>query len=114
MKYIILADGTRIENLRDDTTVNHIFAVRNSYEEAAAVRKLFTKENSEVIRIYFDEEHEVNHGAGLILLDGCSIIEDKSENVFVCQIETRNKDMLDIIQDQLSEIQDVILELIGG
>lgn len=113
MRYIILADGTRIENLRDDTTVNDIWAIRSSYEEAAGVRKLFNKDNASVIQVYTEGGDMVDRAANLILKEGC-IVSETSEGVFECHIETRLKDRFDIIQDQLSEIQDVILELIGG
>lgn len=112
MRYIILADGTTIDNCRDDTTFNDIYVVRDSYEDAAAVRNIFTKENSTVIRIYDNEDHEIGHSADLVLNDGCDIFENYDKTGFICHIRTRYKDILDTILEQISELQDVVLELV--
>ena len=105
--YVILADGTKIENCTNSTTSNSVFAVRNSYSAAGAVRDQFTAENAKVITVYDDEDQETTSGADLVLIPGCKITED-GEN-FVCEIDTRVKTNEEKMQDEIAELQEAIL-----
>lgn len=107
MKYVILADGTRIDNCNDSTTSNSIFAVRSSYEEAGAVRDLFTAENSTVIKVYNDKDEEQVIGADLILLDGAKLTVN-GEDV-ICEITTRVKTEMEKVHDEITELQDAVI-----
>lgn len=108
MKYVLLADGTRIDNCSDSTTSNSIFAVRSSYGDAGAVRDLFNNKNTAVIRVYNEAtDTESTVGADLVLIPGCTITEDSG--TFVCEISTRVKTEMEKINDELHEIQDVLL-----
>lgn len=107
MKYVILADSTRIDNCTDSTTSNEIFAVRNSYEEAGAVRDLFTDENSTVIYVYDSNDQLVTKGSNLVLISGASITEQNGK--FICAITTRVKTEMETIKDEITELQEAIL-----
>ena len=109
MKYIILSDGTRINNCNDSTTSNSIFAVRDSYGAAGAVRDQFTKTNSSVIKVYDEaDDKEVTFGADLVLEDGCKI--SFVDGTYVCEITTRQKTEMEVIKDEITEIQDYLIE----
>ncbi len=107
MKYVILRDRTRIDNCNDSTTSNSIFAVRDSYEAAGAVRDLFNPENSSVIRVYNEDGTESVVGSDLVLQAGCRITEDGDK--FVCEITTRVKTAEEKMQDEIAELQEVVL-----
>lgn len=107
MKYVILADGTRIDNCNDSTTVNSIFAVRDSYGNAAAVRDLFSSANAKNITVYDEEDKVVTSGADLVLVDGVSVAPGNSG--FVAEITTRVKSHDEIIEDQIAELQEAVL-----
>lgn len=108
MKKIILADGTIIQNCTDSTTSNEIYALRNTYGEAGAVRDSFTAENSTTITVENENDEIETVGADLILLDGATLT--KTDDGFVCQIRTRVKTEVEKMQDQIAELQEVIIE----
>lgn len=107
MKYVILADNTRIDNCSDSTTSNEIFAVRNSYEEAGAVRDLFTDENSIVVCVYDEQDQLVTKGSNLVLVSG-AVIEEQNDK-FICAITTRGKSEIETIKDEITELQEAVL-----
>lgn len=108
MKYVILADGTRIDNCNDSTTSNSIFAVRDSYAAAGLVRDNFNSENSSVVRVFNSDDTEDTVGSDLVLLPGCIITEDGAN--FVCQITLRAKTDNEKMQDEIAELQEAILD----
>lgn len=109
MKYVILLDGTRINDCNDSTTSNSIFAVRDTYEEAGAVRDLFNINNAKAIKVFEEgTDAEVAFGSDLVLIPGCTITEDGEK--FVCEITTRIKTEVEKLQDQINELQDVVIE----
>ena len=108
MRTVILADDTRIENCSDSTSVNSVVAVRGTYSEAGAIRDLFTEENSSIIRIEDHEGNLVASSGSLVLLPGVSI-RDTAGGVIV-EVNLRNKTELEIMQDQITELQEAIIE----
>ena len=108
MMKVLLADGTIINNCTNSTTSNEIYALRESYGEAGAVRDLFTKENSNVITVKNDTGEVVTKGANLILLDGCEITV--AEDGFVCGIKARTKTETEIMKEEIAELQEAIIE----
>lgn len=109
MKKVILADGTVINRCTDSTTANSIFALRDTFAEAAAVRDLFNKENSKVIRIETEAGEEVTTGSNLVLLPDC-ILAEVPDGV-QAEIKTRYKTEIELLQDEVTELQEVV---IGG
>lgn len=107
MKYVVLADNTRIVNCTDSTTSNEIFAVRESYLEAGSVRDLFTDENATVISVYDSEDKLVTKGSNLVLIPGATITEQDGK--FICEIKTRVKTEMETIKDEISELQEAVL-----
>ena len=114
MYYVVLADGTRIDNCSGSTTSNYICAIRDNYADAGAVRDLITPENAAVIRVYRvdsdkegSEPVEITVGADLVLIPGADLVEvmDKVE----CRITTRVKTDVEKLQDEVSELQDVVI-----
>lgn len=107
MKYVILADGTRIDNCSDSTTSNEIFAIRNSFANAGAVRDFITEENVAVVTVYNDKNEKVAEGSDLVI-DGNTSLYGEEENI-TCQIRTRMKTNEEKMQDQIAELQKAIL-----
>ena len=104
MKYVLLSDGTRIDDCTDSTTSNSIFAVRGTYEAAGAVRDLFTSENSTEISVYdVSTDEKVVEGIDLILVDGCEIHVDGDD--IVCEITTRTKTTEEKLLDEIDKLK---------
>ena len=116
MRYVLLADNTRIDGCNDSTTSNSIFAVRDTYEDAGAVRDLFTSENAQVIRVFAPAEEEGGEdvemvvGSNLVLLDGAKLTKN-ADGKFVCEIDTRVKTEMELINDRLTDVEDIVVEL---
>ena len=107
MKYVILADNTRINGCTDSTTSNAIYAERDSYEQAGAVRDLFTAENAAVIRVFNSDDTEAVAGANLVLLDGCKISAVSGK--YVVEINTRYKTDTEVLTEEVAELQEAVL-----
>lgn len=111
MKYVILADGTRIEGCTYSTNPENITVQRDSFGEAGAVRDLFTDSNSSVIKVYDDEtEAAPIVGTNLVLLPGAELVSDGG--YFFCMIKLRVKTKDELINEQIAELQEAIIE--GG
>ena len=107
MKKVILKDGTQINNCTDSTTTNEIYALRESYEQAGAVRDLFTAENASVIEVQDSEGEVITRNANLVLIDGATI--NPSDDGFVCVIKTRVKTETEIMKDEIAELQEAVI-----
>ena len=107
MKYVVLADGTRIDNCNDSTTPNEIYVIRETYGEAAAVRDLFTAENASVIRVYNSNDILDSVGSDLVLEDRANLFP--SVEGIICNIIVRAKTNEEKMQDEIRELQDVVL-----
>lgn len=108
--YALLKDNTKIENVSGSSSIYSIVAIRPTYGEAGAVRDLFTDENTSVIRLYNDDDTEVASGAGCILLDGASLTP--TAGGVLCEIHLRAKTEMELMHDEITELQDVVLESI--
>lgn len=109
MKYVILADNTRIDNCNDSTTSNSVFAIRDNYGDAGDVRDLFTAENATVIKVFNENDEEVTKGVDLVLLPGVKLTESEDGKI-ICEIDTRIKTEMEKIQDEIAELQEAIIE----
>ena len=109
MLKVILADGTVIENCTESTTANEIFVLRDTYEAAAAVRDLFTNENTKIIKVQDSDGQIISVNVDLILIEGARLIEEKERGI-ICVITTRFKTEMEKMQDQIAELQEVIIE----
>ena len=112
MRYIILADDTRIDNCTDSTTSNSISVVATSYQRAGKIRDSFTDENSRVIKVYNAENDDLlETGADLILIEGCRIYEQKVEDTTqcVCVIATRNKTNEEKLNDRITDLEEAVI-----
>ena len=108
MKYVVLADGTRIENCSDSTTSTSIFPIRSSYGEAAAVRDTITALNGKNVRVYDENNQMTTSGADLVLIEGVSV--HFSDGVgYVAEISLRNKTRDERIDDQIAELQEAVI-----
>lgn len=107
MKTIFLTDGTTIGNCIDSSSPNDIFALRNTYEEAGAVRDLFTDENSGAVRVVDDVTGEEETKGNLLLLPGCDLI--LSADGILCEIHLRSKTEIEILSDEVAELQEAII-----
>lgn len=108
MKTVILSDGTRIDGCSDSTTVNSVLAIRETYGEAGAVRDLFTDKNTGAIRILNEDGSVYATGNSLKLLDDATL--RATVDGVICEITLRNKTELEVMQDQISELQEAIIE----
>lgn len=109
MKKVILTDGTIINNCTDSTTSNEIYALKDSYGDAGAVRDLFTTKNSSTIVVKDENDDIVAKGINLVLMNGATIIPENDK--FICIIKTRIKTETEIMKDEIAELQEVV---IGG
>ena len=107
MRYVVLADGTRINNCSASTTSHAILALRDTYEEAGAVRDLVTDEGAETVVVYNDDETVVETGTNLKLVDGANLLP--SGDKILCEISFRDKTEIEILQDQIAELQEVVI-----
>ena len=107
MKYVILADGTRIDNCIDSTTSNDIFAFGSTASMAASVLDVVTEENAAIIEVYDASGALTAKGTNLVLLPGGDI--NKAEDGFICHFRTRQKTHDEIVDDEIAELQEAIL-----
>ena len=108
MRYVILTDGTRINDCSNSTTGHAILALRDTYEEAGAVRDAVTDENAETVKVFNDDGTEIETVFNLKLVDGASLLP--SGNKIQCEITFRDKTEIEILQDQIAELQEAIIE----
>ena len=108
MKKVILSDGTTITNCTDSTTSNEIYALRETYEQAGAVRDLFTEENAKTITVKDENDITVTVGADLVLISGGELIENPDG--IVCCVKTRVKSNMEKMQDEIAELQEIVIE----
>lgn len=108
MRAVILADGTRIENISDSSSVDAILAIRENYEKAGAVRDIFTTENSTSFEIVDEEGQQIAVASEVVLGDGAQLYS--TEGGVICQVNFRPKTDVEILQDEVKELQDVVIE----
>lgn len=109
MRYVILGDGTRIDNCSNSTTSHSILALRDTYANAGAVRDIITQEAAEVVKVFNEDDTVVETGTNLKLVDGANLIVSGED--IICEITLADKTEIEILQDQIAELQEVI---IGG
>lgn len=107
MYKIILADGTQIENFAVGTTSDNLIHIGSTYAEAASFLDEITPENTVAIRVY-DGDTEIAFGGNLILNEG-AVLADAGEYK-TCTVTLRHKTEIEIMHDEISELQDVVLE----
>lgn len=107
MKAVILADGTRIENISDSSTADAILAIRANYAEAGAVRDIFTDANTSSFEIVDENGQKIVSASFIKLLPGAELIE--SADGIICQTNFRAKTDIEKLQDQITELQDVVI-----
>lgn len=105
--YALLTDGTRVEGLSASSTASSLLAIREDYGKAGAVRDLFTKENSGTVRLFNDDGSEAGVGTNLKLMDGATLRQ--SLDCVLCEITFTFKTELEILQDEITELQDAII-----
>lgn len=108
MKYVILTDGTQIDNCTDSTTSQNIVVLRDTYALAGAVRDLFTDDNTSVIEVYEEDGTTSVIGSNLVLVSGCTISE--TTDGYTCVITLRGKTNEEKMQEEIAELQEIVLE----
>lgn len=111
MYYVLLADGTRIDNCTENTTSNEIYAVRDSFAAAAAVMDLFTKENCRTVQVFNERDELVTMGTDLSLNPGMDIHHEEDAPDYIACVTLRNKSEMEVLQDQIAELQDAVINL---
>lgn len=111
MYYVILADGTRIDNCTETTTSNEIYAVRDSFAAAAAVMDLFTKDNCKTVQVFNENNELVTMGSDLSLNPGMDIHHEEDAPDYIACVTLRNKSEMEVLQDQIAELQDAVINL---
>lgn len=110
MKKVMLADGVVIDNCTDATTPVNIFAVRDTYADAAAIRDIFKDENTKVIQVSDEDGTGIVRESNLVLENGIAVQEIENGKKQVTII-LRHKTDVEIMRDEIMELQEVILDI---
>lgn len=108
MKKVVLKDGTEIVNCTDSTTSNEIYALRSTFAEAGAVLDKVTPENASCVKVYDADGNLITEGSDLVFVDRFSI--RKVDNGVEVAFFTRVKTEMEVVHDEISELQEVVLE----
>ena len=108
MKYIILADSTRINGCADTTSPYEIYIPRSTYTKAGEEADKFTKENVVNVKVYDSDTDELVSNAVNLIFSQLTINRD--DDSIVVRVTTRNKTELEVMHDEISELQEVVLE----
>lgn len=109
MRYVVLADGTRIDNCTDSTTCNEIYALRETEAAAGEVLSLIDADNATAIRVYDASNDELlSTGVDLKLIDEGTIVPSATGG-FICVIKTIKKTDIEIMKEEIAELQEAIL-----
>lgn len=108
MYYIKLADGTVIQNCAEGTTSDNIIHTGETYADAVSIMDDVTAENTSTIRVYNADDEVVTVGTDLVLNEGATIGE--TDDYKFCTITLRHKSEMELMQDQISELQEAIIE----
>jgi len=108
MSYVILNDGTRINNCAEYSTAEHIVHTGHTYADAAELLDVINAENAVSVRVFDDEGNERSYSGDMILLAGGSLAE--VDGVKTCAVSLRHKTETEIMKDEITELQDAILE----
>lgn len=109
MYHVILFDGTRIDNCLEFTTSDTIVHAGETYSDAVSILDVITPQNAKVVRVYNGDNLEVAHGGDLVLNPGGSLGE--SDGYKTCTVTLRAKTRDELLDEQISELQDAILEV---
>lgn len=106
--YILLSDNTRVDNCLEGTTSDYIIHGGETHEQAASILDVLTPENTTMIQVFNDNDERVAFASDLILLPG-GTIEDRG-NSKVCIVKLRHKTAFEKMQDEITELQEVVIE----
>ena len=95
MKTLVLVDGTTYEVL-DDSNIANIRIPVEDFADADEIETKFTKENLTLVRLGYQEFHQVN-------LLGISVM--KNDDGFVCTVTCQES-----IQDYVDNVIDNVIE----
>ena len=108
MYYIKLTNGTTINNCTEETIPNNIVHVGETYADAVSILNEMTEENTSSIRVY-NENDELVSSEGNLVLSNSAVVINKGEYK-TCTVTLRRKSEMEVMQDQISELQEAIIE----
>ena len=110
MKSVKLADGTILNNCQSMSSATEIFVLRDTYEEAGAIADSITPESVKHVIVYQDDGTIADEAFNLILLG--TELRSQGQQIEVV-IRSREKSEIEDLYDQVAELQEAILEVIG-
>lgn len=105
-KYLVFRNGNT-EEFTDESTITNLFTVVNSYATIDAMQANFTTEN--FVGATFDGEPIEN----VIPVTTVATNTYGNENAILVNFQNRYKTDVEILQEQMTEVQEAIAEL-GG
>jgi len=106
--YVILNDGTRINNCVPGTTSDCIIHSGETYAAAAEIMDVITSENAISVRVYEDNNTESAYSGNLVLLPGGTMAD--AGEYKTCTVSLRHKTDIEIMKDEIAELQDVVID----
>ena len=103
-KYLVFRDGTT-EEFTDNSTITNLYTVVNSYAAIDAMQAKFYTEN--MIGATFDGEPIEN----IVPVTTVATNQFGQENTIVVNFQNRYKTDIEILQEQMTEVQEAIAEL---
>lgn len=103
-KYLVFKNGAR-EEFTDESTITNLFTVVNSYAAIDAMQANFTTEN--MVGAEFDGEPIEN----IVPVTTVAHNEFGQETTIVVNFQNRYKTDIELLQEQVTELQEAVAEL---
>ncbi len=103
-KYLVFKNGAT-EEFTDESTITNLFCVVDDYADIDAMQANFTTEN--MVGATFDGEPIEN----IVPVTTIATNTYGNENAIVVNFQNRYKTAVEILQEQMTEVQEAIAEL---
>ena len=103
-KYLVFKNG-QTEEFTDESTITNLFTIVNSYAAIDAMQANFTTEN--MVGAEFDGEPIEN----IVPVTTVATNQFGEESTIVVNFQNRYKTDVEILQEQMTEVQEAIAEL---
>lgn len=110
MKSVKFADNMVLNNCLEMTTTTEIYVIRDTYEEAGVIVDSITPEKLKHVTVYHDDNTKSDEAFNLIFVG--TEIRAFGQQIEVV-IRSREKSEIEDLYDQVAELQEAILEVIG-
>lgn len=106
-KYLVFKNG-QTEEFTDNSTITNLFTVVNSYAAIDAMQANFTTEN--MIGATFDGEPILN----IVPVTTVATNDFGNEGAITVNFQNRYKTDIELLNEQVTELQEVVAEIIAG